>query len=121
MIDARDGEQDTIDCGVGEDRATVDAIDVVANCERSTRQGGGGGGPGATAGGTLDRPAKRYTRKALKKGIAVALRLRRRRARVKVTLTADKKTAKRLGTKLLVDRQGRDARRRARSHVHGEG
>ena len=33
VIEARDGEQDTIDCGVGEDRAVVDAVDVVAaNC-----------------------------------------------------------------------------------------
>ena len=33
VINARDGEADTIDCGVGTDRAVVDAIDVVANCE----------------------------------------------------------------------------------------
>lgn len=39
VIDARDGEQDTIDCGVGEDRATVDAIDVVANFEQLGKGG----------------------------------------------------------------------------------
>src|SRR3954447_22292679 len=33
VVNARDGEQDTIDCGVGEDRAVVDKIDVVTNCE----------------------------------------------------------------------------------------
>jgi hypothetical protein len=30
---AADGERDTIDCGEGSDRAVVDAIDVVVNCE----------------------------------------------------------------------------------------
>src|SRR3712207_3360783 len=38
-IDARDGEVDTIDCGVGEDTALVDAGDVVANCETVQRSG----------------------------------------------------------------------------------
>ena len=34
MINARDGAADQIDCGPGEDRAIVDAIDTVAaNCE----------------------------------------------------------------------------------------
>jgi Ca2+-binding RTX toxin-like protein len=32
-IDARDGEADQVDCGVGTDTATVDPIDVVAECE----------------------------------------------------------------------------------------
>jgi hypothetical protein len=32
-IHADDGERDTIDCGPGSDRAYVDAIDVVKNCE----------------------------------------------------------------------------------------
>ncbi|MGZ8635323.1 MAG: calcium-binding protein, partial [Solirubrobacteraceae bacterium] len=30
QIQARDGEEDTVNCGVGADRATVDAIDIVA-------------------------------------------------------------------------------------------
>jgi Ca2+-binding RTX toxin-like protein len=63
-IDARDGEVDQVDCGIGNDRAIVDAIDVVAaNCETVERAGGsgatgsgaGGGGPaggGAGAGST---------------------------------------------------------------------
>jgi Ca2+-binding RTX toxin-like protein len=35
VIFARDGEVDTIDCGIGEDRAVVDTNDVVAaNCEK---------------------------------------------------------------------------------------
>ncbi len=32
-VNARDGEADTIDCGVGADGAVVDAIDTHANCE----------------------------------------------------------------------------------------
>ncbi|MDQ3739921.1 MAG: hypothetical protein M3389_03160, partial [Actinomycetota bacterium] len=32
-IHARDGESDSIDCGVGTDTAIVDPADVVANCE----------------------------------------------------------------------------------------
>jgi RTX calcium-binding nonapeptide repeat (4 copies) len=32
-INARDGEADSIDCGVGKDTAVVDAIDTTSNCE----------------------------------------------------------------------------------------
>ena len=35
VITAKDGSKDTIDCGTGSDRVTVDAIDVVSsNCEQ---------------------------------------------------------------------------------------
>ena len=35
VINAKDGFKDTIDCGTGSDRVTVDAIDVVSsNCEQ---------------------------------------------------------------------------------------
>ena len=33
IIQARDGEADNIDCGIGTDTAVVDTVDVVANCE----------------------------------------------------------------------------------------
>jgi Ca2+-binding RTX toxin-like protein len=36
-VNARDGEADSIDCGVGEDTAIVDAIDTVNDCERVQR------------------------------------------------------------------------------------
>jgi RTX calcium-binding nonapeptide repeat (4 copies) len=39
-IDARDGDADQVDCGPGTDKATVDALDTVANCETVDRQGG---------------------------------------------------------------------------------
>jgi hemolysin type calcium-binding protein len=56
VINARDGEQDNIDCGIGTDKAIVDAIDVVANCETvdvggASGPGGPGGGKGGSAGG----------------------------------------------------------------------
>jgi Ca2+-binding RTX toxin-like protein len=55
VVNARDGEQDTIDCGVGEDRAIVDAIDIVSNCETvdtaGAAPGGSGGGQGGGAAG----------------------------------------------------------------------
>jgi hypothetical protein len=36
-INAKDGAKDTIGCGTGNDRVTVDAIDVVSsNCEQGT-------------------------------------------------------------------------------------
>jgi hypothetical protein len=109
VINARDGELDTIDCGPGEDRAVVDAIDVVANCEKVEGGGGPGSGPGQTGGeSTLNGP-KSYTRKALKKGIAVAWDCTAA-CTVKLTLTADKKTAKKLGTKLVASGKGSIAR-----------
>lgn len=33
VVNSRDGEVDNVDCGVGQDTAVVDTIDVVANCE----------------------------------------------------------------------------------------
>ena len=60
-INAQDGEADNIDCGPGTDTATVDAIDVVANCEtvdkgaatpppaaQNTTKGGKGAAKGLT-------------------------------------------------------------------------
>ena len=49
VIQARDGEEDNIDCGIGTDTAVVDTIDVVANCETVDGAGPGpapGPGPG---------------------------------------------------------------------------
>ena len=50
-IQARDGEVDRISCGVGSDRAVVDAIDVVdADCETVERSGGTTTGTGTGTG-----------------------------------------------------------------------
>ena len=50
-IDARDGEADQVDCGIGEDVAKVDAIDTVANCETVERAGAAPAAPGGPAAG----------------------------------------------------------------------
>jgi Ca2+-binding RTX toxin-like protein len=67
-IDARDGEKDSIDCGVGTDTVYADAVDVLANCE--THGGGGGGGGGGTAALTV---RKVPLRKALSRGLRVTV------------------------------------------------
>jgi hypothetical protein len=51
VINARDGAVDNIDCGIGTDRAVVDTIDIVANCETVDGAAAGGGGGGAGGGG----------------------------------------------------------------------
>jgi Ca2+-binding RTX toxin-like protein len=50
VIYARDGAVDNIDCGIGTDKAIVDSIDVVSNCE--TIDGAGPGGGGGNSGGS---------------------------------------------------------------------
>ena len=100
VIYARDGEVDTIDCGPGEDRADVDPIDVVANCEEVGKLGP----PPGAVDGTLNGPGS-YTRKALKKGLAVAFDCAAA-CTVKLTLTADRKTAKTLGARLIASGTG---------------
>ncbi len=37
VVLARDGEADMIDCGVGDDRAVIDTVDTVTNCEAVER------------------------------------------------------------------------------------
>jgi len=50
-IYADDGERDFVDCGPGRDRAVVDSVDVVKNCEVVTIGGGSSSGsPGAGTG-----------------------------------------------------------------------
>src|SRR4051794_18850070 len=78
-INARDGEVDTIDCGVGQDTAVVDAVDIVSSCETvdvggaSSKHGppGNGGpsgsGPAATVKGKLSIKA------IAKKGLGVTV------------------------------------------------
>jgi hypothetical protein len=40
VIDLRDGQVDTVDCGRGRDRVLADpADDLAGNCEQVTRQG----------------------------------------------------------------------------------
>lgn len=84
VVEARDGEVDVIDCGPGTDRAVVDAIDVVANCETVDTTGAsggpaapgsqgqpGGGGPGSSSGSTAALAGKQKLSTALAKGLKV--------------------------------------------------
>ncbi|WP_028057573.1 calcium-binding protein [Candidatus Solirubrobacter pratensis] len=52
-IDARDGEQDSVSCGFGDDTVYADAVDVVApDCEHVTRGAAPAPGPNTTPGAT---------------------------------------------------------------------
>jgi hypothetical protein len=50
VVDARDGEADSVDCGVGEDRAMVDPIDTVTGCETVEKGAAAPAAGGAAAG-----------------------------------------------------------------------
>lgn len=90
VVNARDGEADTIDCGVGEDRAIVDKIDVVANCE-TVDVGGAASGPGAPAGNPAGTPAPAFSHKL--KGAKLTLTVPCAGAcKVNATLTVKKTT-----------------------------
>jgi hypothetical protein len=84
VVDARDGEADTVSCGVGTDRVVADTADVVAaDCEQVDRAGAAGPAapaagapaPGAAApGATPARPvvvAGQRLRTALRRGLRV--------------------------------------------------
>jgi RTX calcium-binding nonapeptide repeat (4 copies) len=77
-IQARDGEQDTVNCGVGADTATVDDLDIVAvdtqqGCESIDRAAFPGAPPGETTppGPTMEIHGARGLRTLLKKGLLV--------------------------------------------------
>jgi Ca2+-binding RTX toxin-like protein len=69
IIDARDGERDTIDCGLGTDTLYADALDVHTNCEDVQREGADAPG---VAKATL-AVGKRSLRSALSRGLVVQL------------------------------------------------
>ena len=70
-IQARDGEQDNIDCGIGTDTAIVDTIDILANCENvDGRAPGPGPGPGAVAFSIKGKPT---IRTLASKGLKIAV------------------------------------------------
>jgi Ca2+-binding RTX toxin-like protein len=77
IIYAQDGEADTIDCGVGEDTAYVDAVDTVANCETVNKTGAGApsgpAGPGTTAGPQATVTSKLSIKTIAKKGLRVTI------------------------------------------------
>jgi Ca2+-binding RTX toxin-like protein len=100
-IRARDGERDSIDCGVGSDTAVVDAVDVVANCEQVDRGAAGGGGGGAGGGGggggrlALTLPKKPSLRSLAGGGVRIGVACTAR-CSVKLKVTAAKALARKL-------------------------
>jgi hypothetical protein len=65
-INARDGEVDNVDCGIGTDQAIVDTIDVVANCENV-------GAAAPQAGGVAFKVKRAKLGALAKKGLKVAV------------------------------------------------
>lgn len=99
VVYARDGEADTIDCGVGEDRAIVDKIDIVANCE-TVDVGGATSGPGAPAGdpGKPTGPSFTAKQKGTKLNVTVPCA---GACKVKAELVVKKKTVGKASKTLL--------------------
>src|SRR5699024_5267111 len=74
VINARDGEADSVDCGIGEDRAVVDAIDTVANCEKVEGADSNGGPKGGTGGSKVSVTiGKAKLRSLASKGLTVSV------------------------------------------------
>jgi Ca2+-binding RTX toxin-like protein len=113
-IDARDGEQDSVSCGFGEDTVYADAIDVVAgDCEHVTR----GAAPPAPSTPAAAKPLKVSAAKT-KLGAALAHGLKLRvavpaagRLTAKAKGASGSATAKKAGTAIVVLRFTRAARR----------
>jgi hypothetical protein len=107
-VNARDGEADVIDCGPGEDKAVVDAVDTVQNCEAVDKAGavagpgtpGTPGGPVATPGAGKVRIVGARSLRTLTAGrLKVAVPCAAA-CRVTVQLLADARTARRAGRTL---------------------
>jgi Ca2+-binding RTX toxin-like protein len=96
-IYARDGEVDTIDCGVGQDTAVVDAIDVVSSCETvdvggaTPKPGPGPGGPAGNAGPKATVTGKLSIKTIASKGLGVKVPCATA-CKVSVSLVVKKKT-----------------------------
>lgn len=106
VIDARDGEADTIDCGIGQDKAIVDAVDTVTGCETVEGAGSNGGGNGSTLKMTFG-PAKLAALAG--KGLTVKVTCA---AACTATgaVTADKATARKVGTRKVGSGRGKAAK-----------
>jgi hypothetical protein len=95
-INARDGEPDQIDCGVGQDTAIVDAIDVVASCETvdaaATTGKPGPADPGAEPTGPAAKVTGKLSIKTIaKRGLGVSVPCAGA-CKVSVSLVVKKKT-----------------------------
>jgi Ca2+-binding RTX toxin-like protein len=109
VINARDGEVDNIDCGIGQDKAIVDTIDIVTNCETVDGSGPrGGGGPGSGPGGSAlsIKVGAAKLRTLASKGLTIKVPCASA-CSVKGSMTADKATARKLGTKKVASGKGK--------------
>jgi Ca2+-binding RTX toxin-like protein len=104
-IQARDGEQDNIDCGIGTDTAIVDSADVVANCETVDGSGGGDGGGGGGGSVAFAVKGKASVRALASKGLRLAVPCPSA-CTVSGTLTADRKTARKVGASKIGSGKG---------------
>ncbi len=69
-IDVRDGEADSVTCGIGTDKVTADAADAIAaDCEQVDK----GGGPGPAAGTVKVRATKTSLKRLAKRGLAISV------------------------------------------------
>jgi Ca2+-binding RTX toxin-like protein len=105
VIQARDGEVDNIDCGIGTDTAVVDPIDVVANCETVDGSGGGGGGGGGGGAVTFSVTGKASLRALASKGLKLAVPCPSA-CNVSGSLKADRKTARKVGASKIGSGRG---------------
>jgi Ca2+-binding RTX toxin-like protein len=120
---ARDGEQDTVDCGGGADRAQVDSVDIVAFCasvDRSAPPAGGPGGPGARASSPLVVGASVKVKTLIKRGLVFRYKCAAA-CKVVATLTykgkklgVGRKTLRRAGTARVVVKIAKKSRAKVR-------
>ena len=110
VIDARDGEVDNIDCGVGQDKAIVDSVDVLSSCEAVDAAGPGGGNGGGDGAGKLSLSIAGATLAAVaSKGLKVKVACAAA-CSAKGTATADKATARKLGAGKVAGGSGKAAK-----------
>lgn len=126
-IYAQDGEVDSIDCGIGNDTAYVDANDVVSGCENVVK-GSGSAGPqaGDAAKGSALALKLRGTKlgKALRRGFVLDVAapgkgkvsvVARRGRKIVAKGAAKTKAAKKVAVKVRFTKQGKRALRRAKT------
>ncbi len=106
VINARDGEMDNIDCGVGQDKAIVDSIDVVANCETVDGSGPGGGNGGGGKNAFRFRIGAAKLSKIASRGLTLKVPCATA-CSVKGTMNADRATARKLGAKKVAAGKGK--------------
>jgi Ca2+-binding RTX toxin-like protein len=95
-IDVRDGEVDTVNCGIGNDKVTADANDsIAADCEQVDK--GGPTGPGGH-GGLKVRATKTSLKRLATRGLAVSVDCPAA-CKLTVKLTVSKAAARKLKLK----------------------